>query len=66
MKKQVDASSYTTSRGTTDLDQSMRAQMARQDKKITALESQILLRDRSINSLTELLKRLLGPEVLDG
>jgi hypothetical protein len=43
-----------------DLDQTMRIEMARQDKKITALEAQILLRDRSITGLTELLERLLG------
>ncbi len=44
-----------------DLDQTMRAQMVRQDEKITSLEAQLLLRDRSITGLTELLERLLGP-----
>lgn len=48
-----------------DLDRTMRSQMAAQDKKITTLEAQILLRDRSITDLTELLERLLGPAVPD-
>ncbi len=48
-----------------NLDQTMRIAMARQDKKITALEAQILLRDRSITDLTELLERLLGPVAPD-
>lgn len=47
------------------LDQTMRADMARQDEKITALEAQIALRDRSIAGLTELLERLLGPVAPD-
>lgn len=49
-----------------DLDRTLRAQMARQDMKITALEAQLRLRDRSIIALTELLERLLGPVAPDG
>src|SRR5690606_34645706 len=49
-----------------NLDQTMRAHMAQQHEKIVALEARILLRDRSITGLTELLERFLGPVAPDG
>ncbi|MEP1832163.1 MAG: hypothetical protein ABJL57_00610 [Hyphomonas sp.] len=48
-----------------EMDRTIRAQLARQNEKISALEAQILLRDRSIAGLTELLERLLGPSARD-
>ena len=48
-----------------EMDRTIRAQLARQNEKISALEGQILLRDRSIAGLTELLERLLGPSARD-
>lgn len=49
-----------------DLDQTLCARMATQDKKIATLEAQVRRRDRSIAALTELLESLLGPVGPDG